>query len=66
MQDRKKETLMGDAWRQWESRTSYWPQWSRLLQVKPALWLAGLALWLLITWLHTPAGGIPAGLWRWI
>ncbi len=66
MQDRKKETLMGDAWRQWESRTSYWPRWSRLLQVKPALWLAGLALWLLVTWLHTPAGGIPAGVWRWI
>ncbi|MGB3379096.1 MAG: NnrU family protein [Allopontixanthobacter sediminis] len=66
MQDRKKETLMGDAWRQWESRTSYWPRWSRLLQVKPALWLAGLALWLLLTWLHTPAGGLPAGLWRWI
>lgn len=66
LQDRKKEALMGVAWRQWESKTSYWPKWPRLLQVKPALWLAGLVLWLLVTWLHTPAGGIPAGVWRWI
>lgn len=66
MQDRKKELLMGDAWQRWESRTSYWPKWSRLSQVKPALWFVGLALWLLLTWLHMPAGGLPAGLWRWI
>ncbi len=66
MQDRKKAALMGDAWRQWVNLTSYWPRWSRLFQVGPALWLAGLALWLLVTWLHTPAGGIAAGLWRWL
>lgn len=66
MQDRKKAALMGDAWHQWESRTRFWPKWSRLFQVRAALWLAGLALWLLVTWLHTPAGGIAAGLWRWL
>lgn len=66
MQDRKKETLMGAAWQQWESRTSYWPRWSSMVQVKPALWLVGIAAWLLLTWLHTPAGGLPAGLWRWL
>lgn len=66
MQDRKKAVLMGEAWQEWERKTSYWPQWLHLWQIKPALWLAGLVLWLAVTWLHTPAGGIPAGLWRWL
>lgn len=66
LQDRKKEALMGAAWRHWAGRTSYWPRWSGLRQIKPVLWLAAIALWLAVTWLHTPAGGIPAGVWRWV
>lgn len=65
-QDRKKEALMGTAWARWERRTSYWPRWGRLFAVSPILWLFGLAAWLGITWLHIGAGGIPAGLWRWV
>lgn len=66
LQDRKKEALMGAAWREWEGKTSYWPKWSALLQVKPALWLGAVGLWLAVTWLHSPVGGIPAGVWRWV
>jgi uncharacterized membrane protein len=65
LQDRKKRTLMGAAWAEWEARTSYWPRWSRLLPAGPALWLAAIAAWLFVTWLHMPAGGAPAGVWRW-
>ncbi len=65
LQDGKKQALMGDAWRAWESKTSFAPRWSYLLEVKPALWLAALGLWLAVTWLHAPAGGIAAGIWRW-
>ena len=66
MQDRKKERLMGSAWAEWEAKTSYWPKWTALFSAGPVLWLAGIAAWLLLTWLHMPAAGIPAGAWRWL
>ena len=66
MQDRKKEVLMGEAWQHWEARTSYWPRWSNLPKAGVGLWVAGIAVWLLISWSHIHAGGIPAGAWRWI
>ena len=66
LQDRKKELLMGTSWTGWERRTTYWPRWSGLVRVGPVLWLVGIAAWLGVTWLHIGAGGIPAGLWRWI
>lgn len=66
MQDRKKEALMGAAWAGWESRTSYWPRWGRLSGVGVALWLAAIASWLIVSWLHIPSGVAPAGIWRWL
>ena len=66
LQDRKKEALLGDGWTQWESQTSYWPRWGRLLGVGAVLWLIALAMWLALTWVHIPAAGIPAGMWRWL
>jgi uncharacterized membrane protein len=66
MQDRKKEALLGQAWSAWEAKTSYWPRWARLAGVGPVLWLVALALWLLITWSHIHAAGVPAGVWRWV
>ncbi len=66
LQDRKKEALMGADWAGWEQRTSYWPRWTRLAGVSPLLWLVGIAGWLGVTWVHIGAGGIPAGIWRWI
>lgn len=66
MQDRKKRALMGDAWAGWEARTRYWPRWTALSRAGLVLWLAALALWLVLTWSHIHAAGIPAGLWLWI
>lgn len=66
LQDRKKEALLGEGWSAWEAQTTYWPRWGRLLGAGAALWLIALALWLLATWAHIPAAGIPAGAWRWL
>jgi uncharacterized membrane protein len=66
LQDRKKAALMGDAWRQWEARTSYWPRFGGLTQIGLPLWLLAIAVWLAATWWHSHAGVVPAGLWRWI
>ncbi len=66
MQDRKKRVLMGDAWVQWESRTSYWPRWGASASVGAVPLIGGFALFLGLTWLHMPLGGIAAGIWRWI
>lgn len=65
LQDRKKRELMGEAWRSWESRTSYWPRLGALPAAGLAWWGAGLVLWLALSWAHGPLGGIPAGVWRW-
>jgi len=66
LQDRKKERLMGDAWEQWESRTSYWPRWSAMLRAGWLPWTLGLGFFALFSWLHMPIGGIAAGIWRWV
>jgi len=73
-QDVKKAKLMGAAWRDWASRTSYWPfggqlagriSWGAATPGMHALG-GGLVVWLLATWLHPVAGaGMPAGIWRW-
>jgi uncharacterized membrane protein len=61
-QDRKKRAAIGEPWRDWEARTSFVP-FAALLSGR-ASWraaapgwlpvLAGLALWLAITWFHAP------------
>lgn len=65
LQDRKKAQLMGDAWHQWSSRTSYWPRLSAFGRVGALPWTVGLILFVFFSWLHLPLGGIPAGIWRW-
>ena len=62
LQDRKKELLMGDAWRQWEANTSYWPRLGRIFSVGIVPWTCGIAIWLGATWWHT----MDAGVWRWV
>ncbi|ASJ89902.1 NnrU family protein [Porphyrobacter sp. CACIAM 03H1] len=66
LQDAKKEALMGAAWAKWESKTSYWPRWGRLLSVGAVPLLAGTALWIAGSWVHLWRAGIPAGVFRWI
>ncbi len=65
LQDRKKRALMGEAWVEWESKTSYWPRLSGFAKAGALPWSAGLILFVFLTWLHVPIGGIPAGIWRW-
>ncbi len=73
-QDRKKAILMGAAWTDWSSRTSFTPfgaQLSGKASWKSA-WpgrtniLLGTLLWLGASWLHPYFGGPIAGMFRWI
>jgi uncharacterized membrane protein len=66
LQDAKKQALMGDAWAQWESRTSYWPRWGQLPKVGAVPVVVGAVLWLVASWLHLWRAEIPAGVWRWL
>lgn len=66
MQDRKKEVLMGEAWAEWEAKTSYWPRFGQLGKAGAVAWIGGVIIWLAATFGHIHANGIPAGIWRWI
>ena len=66
LQDRKKAALMGEAWREWAARTSYWPRLTALPQARWFALLGGTALWLAATYAHLHAGGGAAGPWRWL
>ena len=65
LQDRKKEVLMGEAWAQWESKTSYWPRFGALFGAGALPWAVGLIFFVFFSWLHMPIGDVPAGIWRW-
>jgi uncharacterized membrane protein len=73
-QDRKKEKLLGDSWRQWEAKTSFVP-FAALFAGRAAWrdaiphWIAlvgGTLFWLAVTRFHaaivSPLGGIPPGI----
>ena len=66
LQDAKKAALMGDDWRHWSSVTSYWPFARGFALPGAGAIVGGTAFWLLATWLHTPAGVMAAGIWRWL
>ena len=66
MQDQKKESLMGEAWREWESQTAYWPRLTRLHRAGGLAWAGGIAIWLAASYAHIHANAIPAGIWRWL
>lgn len=65
LQDIKKRVLMGADWASWESRTSYWPHFGRIFTAGALPWTVALILFIFLSWLHVPIGGIPAGIWRW-
>ncbi|MBC7492935.1 MAG: hypothetical protein H7241_10915 [Novosphingobium sp.] len=62
-QDLRKSAQNPREWNVWRKRTNYWPQLSAARELGRH-WLTALLAWLAITWLHLPAGHIPAGLWR--
>lgn len=66
LQDRKKQALLGDAWKAWEAKTSHLPRFGELGQIGAVTWLIGVALWLAATWAHIPTAYIPAGVWKWL
>ena len=72
LQDRKKEALQPDFWREWERRTSYWPfaaiaaGRARIGKIGMHALAGGITIWLVATWAHIPLAGWPAGIWRWI
>ncbi len=65
LQDRKKEVLMGEAWVEWEGKTSFWPRPLALFGAGALPWALGLIFFVFFSWLHLPLGDIPAGIWRW-
>jgi uncharacterized membrane protein len=72
LQDRKKEQLLPERWRAWESMTSYLP-FAAIIAGRARLGgfgmhtlLGGLVVWLVATWAHLPLGGMAAGIWRWL
>ena len=65
-QDAKKRALLGASWSEWEAKTSFVPRLTRIAAIPPFAWLVGSILWLAISWLHGPIGGVPAGIWRWL
>ncbi len=65
-QERKKIAALGDGWRSWQARTSYWPRLTQMGHIGWRLWLAGIALWLVATWAHNFFGAYGAGLFRWL
>lgn len=72
LQDRKKEALQPDLWRDWERKTSYWPflaiaqRRARFGGFRPHDLAGGVVIWLAATWAHIPIAGVAAGLWRWV
>ena len=66
LQDRKKAALLGAAWGHWQDQTSYWPRWSRLGGAGAGVWIAALALWVVLSWAHIWLANVPAGVWRWL
>lgn len=65
LQDRKKAAQMGEAWELWQSRTYYWPRLGGFAKAGALPWAVGTILFVILSWLHMPLGGIPAGIWRW-
>ncbi len=66
LQDAKKRMLMGEAWVSWEAQTSFMPQLGRFGAAGWTGWAAAVIVWLVLSWVHLPLGGIPAGVFRWL
>jgi len=61
-QDRKKASLMGEAWHEWTAETAFVPFTRGLAYPGTVALVGGTLLFLIATWLHP----VPAGIWRWI
>jgi len=59
MQDRKKEMLLGDLWKDWVSKTSFMPYGRGIKSADAFALVTGTLVWLGATWVHNP----PVGVW---
>jgi uncharacterized membrane protein len=66
LQDGKKAMLMGDAWGEWSSKTSWAPRLGQLSSVGAMPLALGTLLWIAGSWVHLWHAGIPAGVWKWM
>ncbi|WP_379553223.1 NnrU family protein [Qipengyuania sp. DGS5-3] len=64
--DAKKRHTMGEVWDGYVAQTRFVPSIPGLFRAGWKPWLIGTALWLALTWVHQPAGGGAAGVWRWV
>ena len=63
LQDFKKRRLLGARWREWESRTSFFPFARGHFWPGTLPFVVGTLLFLLATWTHGALGWRPAGPW---
>lgn len=61
LQDAKKEKLLGNVWREWQSKTSFIPYGRGLRSADAFALLFGTLLWLVASWAHGALGHRPAG-----
>ena len=66
LQDAKKRVQMGEAWTTWEAQTSFHPRLTAFARIGWKGWAAAVLAWGVLTWVHWPLAGIPAGLLRWL
>ena len=62
-QDRKKEKLIGEPWRDWEARTSFVPYGRGVASAGGFALASGTLLWLAASYAHGALGYRPAGIW---
>ena len=62
-QDKKKEKLVGEPWRDWESRTSFVPFGRGFASPGGFALIGGTLLWLAASYAHGALGYRPAGIW---
>lgn len=62
-QDHKKETLIGEPWRDWEARTSFVPFGRGGAAPGGFALIGGTLFWLAATYAHGALGFRPAGIW---
>ena len=65
-QDFKKQKLIGEPWRDWESRTSFLPYGRGVASPGGFALVGGTLLWLAASYAHGALGYRPAGIWAFI
>ncbi|MFL6763342.1 MAG: NnrU family protein [Sphingomicrobium sp.] len=61
-QDRKKSSMMGEAWHEWTAQTAFVPFTRGVAYPGTIAFVGGSLLFVIATWAHP----VPAGIWRWI